>query len=350
MASKSNQRENESGVKRLNRLVLHPDFQATIQAINDINLTIVEPPKPVEIDFSNFLLFENPGFASIGDIARIKLDAQNGQRVAKQIVLSGYDESKLNYKSLEGEAFFTAHSMVILNEAEYIPVTYLSFYFYTRSEELAGVNPTFVESADPISASNYHYVEDRNRLIIGHVVPNSILFIDGPLIGGNISAYSISMVRELEKIGVIPIFFVKNSDSDMVINNIPEYRRRYNSDLHWSYQFLDKGQRTNFFSYMDQRNNNNAKVFCYIRPFSRSPQRVEMHLETYQRNKKHLDDLMDLSYYLMLVHGNLRNPQIRPIAVAEQYAREMLRLTDSYNLIKHSGLIPTMNQLRFETK
>jgi hypothetical protein len=47
------------------------------------------------------------------------------------------------------------------------------------------------------------------------------------------------------------------------------------------------------------------------------------------------------------VNGDVKNPQIRPIYVSEKYARSVLKMIDTYNLIKTSGLIPTMNQLRF---
>ena len=56
---------------------------------------------------------------------------------------------------------------------------------------------------------------------------------------------------------------------------------------------------------------------------------------------------MNLIYYLLLVQGYLQNPQIRPIAVAEKYARAILKMTDIDKLVRDSGLIPTMNQERF---
>ena len=60
-----------------------------------------------------------------------------------------------------------------------------------------------------------------------------------------------------------------------------------------------------------------------------------------------MDEIMDLIYYLLLVQGDLRNPQVRPIAIAEKYARETIHLVDINKLTRDSGLIPTMNQERF---
>ena len=50
--------------------------------------------------------------------------------------------------------------------------------------------------------------------------------------------------------------------------------------------------------------------------------------------------------YLMFENGDKKNPQIRPIAVAEMYARETRKFTNVQKLIKDSGLIPTMNEGR----
>ena len=81
--------------------------------------------------------------------------------------------------------------------------------------------------------------------------------------------------------------------------------------------------------------------------FNLSPQRIEFHVDTYASFKEAINNIMDLIYYLLLVNGDVKNPQIRPIYVSEKYARSVLKMIDTYNLIKTSGLIPTMNQLRF---
>ena len=99
--------------------------------------------------------------------------------------------------------------------------------------------------------------------------------------------------------------------------------------------------------YKDEHNPKNVKIFCYLKAFNLSPQRIEFHADTYLRYKSKINEIMDLIFYLLLVHGDRKNPQVRPIAVAEQYARETLHITNSYEIIKTSGLIPTMNQERF---
>jgi len=52
-------------------------------------------------------------------------------------------------------------------------------------------------------------------------------------------------------------------------------------------------------------------------------------------------------YYLFLLHGDYKNPQIRPVAVAEKYAREVLGLINPYAFMKSTGITPTINQTRF---
>jgi hypothetical protein len=72
-----------------------------------------------------------------------------------------------------------------------------------------------------------------------------------------------------------------------------------------------------------------------------------MHIDTYIKYEKIIPKIMDMVYYLMLVQGDLNNPQARPIAVAEKYARATLSLIDINKIMKEVGISPTMNQTRF---
>ncbi len=143
------------------------------------------------------------------------------------------------------------------------------------------------------------------------------------------------------------MFFVKNSSSNLVTDNVSELKNRFNSDLHWSYHYLNPGQRTNYFVYRDRVNPHNAKVFSYLKAYPLSPQRIEFHVDTYNKYESIIDNLMDLAYYFILLQGNDKNPQIRPIALAERYARETLNFVNIYTLLREVGITPTMNQTRF---
>jgi len=145
---------------------------------------------------------------------------------------------------------------------------------------------------------------------------------------------------------IIPIFIVKNSNSNLVTDYVPSLKGKFNSDMHWAYTTLQPGTRTNFFVYEDSVNSEFSKIFCYLKTFDISPQRVEFHPRTYKKYQGIMEEMMHLIYYLVLVQGDLKNPQLRSIAIAEKFARETLDLFDMSNLMKTLGLVPTMNQER----
>lgn len=340
----------ENTDNKLNKLIVHPLFHKMLAEIKKVNITLSEPGKNNPFDFSKITFPANGVLKVVETLQSYNLNAINGQRKSQIYNFTGYDESKLDYMSLEGCASFTAHSLVLNQEHNYLPVNLLTFYFYTRSELLIQSHPVLTYTEDVTSQANKDYVQDRFQFLKEWSIKESISFIDGPLIGGNMSGYTIQLVQHLQKQGIIPIFIVKNSDSNLVTDNIPELKNKYNSDIHWTYHFLKEGQRSNFFIYTDNHSKEKSKVFCYLKAFGLSPQRVEMHYSTFQKHSEIINELMDIIYYLFLVHGDKKNPQIRPIAIAEKFARSILNMSDTYNLIKSSGLIPTMNQERFGGK
>ena len=78
-----------------------------------------------------------------------------------------------------------------------------------------------------------------------------------------------------------------------------------------------------------------------------SPQRVEFDINTYLKFPNETTNLFDLIYYMILAQGDIKNPQLRPIAIAEKFARATLRLIDLGKIMRSIGLIPTMNESRF---
>ena len=117
--------------------------------------------------------------------------------------------------------------------------------------------------------------------------------------------------------------------------------------MHWSYDFLNVAERTNFFTYQDKHNPKNAKIFCYFKPFDCSPQRIEFHIDTYHKFKDQIDDFLDLIQYLIIVNGDEKSPQIRTIAIAELFARKVQNLFDLNKIMRSTNLTPSMNQERF---
>jgi hypothetical protein len=160
--------------------------------------------------------------------------------------------------------------------------------------------------------------------------------------------YMIHAINKFLEKEIVPIFFVKNSTSNLITDNTPELKNNFNSDMHWAYKLLKPGQRTNFFHYADRVNPENAKIFTYLKALNVSPQRVEFHIESYKKLNENIQKIMNLCYYLILVQGNNANPQIRPIAIAEQFARATLNLLDISKLLVGANISPTINQTRFE--
>jgi hypothetical protein len=277
------------------------------------------------------------------------LDAKLGQDVAHnpETSVAAYDESINKFSALEGTAFFTSHSLIKMEAHSYSPLNLLTMYFYTRSVELHRLAPSLRFSDSTDIDSQKDYLKDKIDFILSTVPENSILFIDGPIIAGDVYTTFLSSEKRFHERNILPVFFVKNSDSNMVIDNIPGLRDRYNSDLHWSFYSLKKGERSCFFRYADRNNERNTKVFCYLKTYDVSPQRIEFFTKSFETRRESVNPVMNMIYYLTLAQGDSHNPQIRPIAIAEKYARETLKLVDFNRMMREIGLQPTMNQERF---
>jgi hypothetical protein len=195
--------------------------------------------------------------------------------------------------------------------------------------------------------SKRDYIIDRKAILVQNAPEKSVVFVDGPLIGGQMSSQTIELNDQLLKKEAIPLFFIKNSISNLVTDNIDELKGKYNSDMHWAYSYLREGERTNLFKYVDRKHEEFAKVFCYLKAFDASPHRIELDVKTFEKHSNNIPGLFDLAYYLLLAQGDLRNPQIRSIAIAEKYARASLKLINLSRLMKGLGMTPTMNQERF---
>lgn len=330
------------------KLLLHPNFERTIKDIGRLNILLPSNPSSSEIDYQlyNFppkgILVQN-----IEEMKAYNLDAKNGERlVNEKIPIACYDESIYKFNSLEGIAYFTSHSLLTV-DVDYIPTNLLTFYFYTRSKPITAQSDFIKFSIDPEMDSKKDCIKDKINFLLDYVPENYVLFVDGPLIGGDVYTYMIHAAKRFLQKNIIVIFFVKNSTSNLVTDNTKELKNNFNSDMHWAYKFLRPGQRTSFFKYADAKNRKNAKMFCYLKAFNLSPQRVEFHVDTFVKHRKMISSLMDLIYYLILVQGDLKNPQVRPIAIAELYARKTLQLVNVNRLMKESGIMPTMNQERF---
>lgn len=328
------------------KLLVDDTFSGLIDAMKDLDISLPSMPEEVELSYS---IDPKSGdlLTRMEEEQVHELDAKRGSELVSSRKISAYDESVNKYSSLEGTAFLTCHSMISHKESQYESQPLLTLDFYTASEELASKGEHITHSEEHGADNKRHAIQKRNSLILNHIEEGSTIFIDGPLVGAQATSLSLQLVSGLMEKDVKPIFFVKNSNSSMVVDNTSDLKGRFNSDIHWADRQLSPGQRTDFYKYVDQTNRQNAKVFCYVKPFNASPQRVEMPVELYESKEFDSEEMMDMIYYLMIVHGDKSNPQIRPIAIAEEYARNVIGLVDLEQIMKTSDITATINQERF---
>jgi hypothetical protein len=84
-----------------------------------------------------------------------------------------------------------------------------------------------------------------------------------------------------------------------------------------------------------------------MKAFHGFPERVEMYTSTFEKYRSLIPSLMNLLSYFYIVQGDRSNPQVRPIAIAEKYAREGLKILNIPVLLSRLGFRPTINQVRF---
>ena len=284
---------------------------------------------------------------ALEEVAAYPVDASSGHEFAQDYTLCAYDESWLRFDALEGTAYFTTHALALVTETDYVPVVLATFYFYTRSQTMTAQSK-FIKYSEAVDVDyRRDYLRDKVDFLLTHVPAKCLLLVDGPLLAGDLYTIMSDANEQLLEREILPVFFVKNSLSNVVTENIEGLQGKYNSDMHWLNELLRPGQRSSFFKYQDLHNVKNAKVFSYLKSFNTSPQRVEFHHKTYLRYEESIPRVMDLVYYLMLVQGSTTNPQVRPIAVAERYARSLLSYVDIDKQFRQARITPTMNQVRF---
>jgi len=257
-----------------------------------------------------------------------------------------YDESIQKFNKLQGTLAITSHSLVAIEKDDYDYSCQLTMYLLSHAKKYNDINIAIV-SDDPEVDFKRRYLKDRHEFLVSRVPNHSILFVDGPFIGGQHSQQNKELVRELMKKDVLPVFYIKNSSGRMLIDNLEgDLKTNFNSDLHYANELLEIGERTSYVLYEDKYNKENSKVFGYIKCYKGLPQRFEFDVKTYQSYKKNIDSVLNLIYYYSALNGDITNPQIRPIAIAERFARESLNYMSPADLITTFNLDDTMNAMR----
>lgn len=286
-----------------------------------------------------------------GDNKYVILKPQRGCEIAHSdnTLIGAYDESIAYYSTLEGKLAYVSHSLLFMYGGSYYPLNRLSLLFCTASKTINKQikGSILADMWDVDTTINVEIAKQKGHFIVDNSFKNSILLIDGPLLAGDGLAYFHSSVKSLVDQNIIPVFIVKNSNSSLIVENTEGLKGEYNSDLHYANVVLKEGSRSLFYQYTDMDSNDKTKVFCYLKHKDHhSPIRVEFPTVAFNKNREAIESIMDLIYYLILAQGNLSNPQVRPIAVAEMYARDALKLINFKKDSVQMKLTPTMNEER----
>ena len=329
-------------------LIVNPNWDKTIRELKNKKVLFISEPvhgkaniRMPDDDGKKIQILEKDSISH-------KLNANNGKDITLSYQIEAYDESYQKYDALSGAAYFTCHTLVRLATDDYVSMCELTANYITKSEEVVNNSEIFsLASADSTTGAkfNENYSEERKNFLKSNVSENTILIIDGPLIGKQLSSRTIRLVKDLKERNIATFFVTKNSDSMLLSNEIAP--KKYHSDLDWASKNLLPGHRSSFIKYKDL-NGGHTEIFCYLKTYAyASPLRISFYPSIYNGNKDLVKEVMDMLYFLVLDDGNQYNPQVRLIRIAELFARDIVKIANPDRQIRMSGLIPTVDQSRF---
>lgn len=247
----------------------------------------------------------------------------------------GFDESILEYATLEGVFKIVSYALVATVDSLYVPAIFLDLSFYSRfcpTNELLNV---YIDSSDSY-AFEKHYNKQKYGFIGSLDISDAILLMDGPLFSG------INTQFNFRNDSNYYIHLVKNSNSTQICetNNY----RDYNNDLHWAMRTLKPFERSPIYRFTSD--DGRSKLFAYLKLTEKhSPVRIEA-------SSTHEILFSDKNFWNTLSHqyvasGFGSNNQPRLVELAERYAREAINKSQIMNYLSRKKLIPTMNEMRF---
>jgi len=312
--------------------------------------------EPLESELSeNIINNSDSKITVIEDKLKFSLSIKNGEEFAKSYFssISAYDESIMKIQSLKGIAYFTCHCIIQMQDKDFDPICSLTANYFTRAKDVANTSDVFhyvkvddeIESIESVYKMFYH--NERADLMLKNIPDHSILIIDGPLIGSQLTSRTKTLAKNLLERDIITIFVVKNSDSLMLVSSLKD-SGKYNSDLDWAEEILEPGSRSSFIKYKDQKGGH-TEIFCYLKSFDNvSPLRISFMQEILMdKGDDLINNLMDLIYYLVIDQGTPKDPQLRLISVAEMFAKDIIKVANPYGKMQSIGLVPTVNQSRW---
>lgn len=335
------------GLNLLRNVKIHPDLFKTIDELREKKIFFDNiTPSFGEERITEIYRGENK-VEKIEEDWKYDMDIGNGLSISTSFYIAGYDETIQRFRSLEGVTVLVVYVLSYLGEKDYFPSALVALNFYTSAKGIAENSKTLKYSERTEGVINKDITDMKTDFILENVQPYTVLLIDGPLIAGDYYTTLLDRIGDLHDKDVIPVFIVKNSDSDLVIDKFPDLRHRYNSDLHWANKELKSGQRSGMFIYTAAYNSTRNKVFCYMRSCENVPIRIEFHGSTYDKYNSEINNIIDLIHYQIQLQGSFKNPQPRIIAISERYAREIAAYVNFTELTKYSYITPIFDQIRF---
>ena len=168
---------------------MHTDFLKTIEAINANKFNLFSKSNAKDFDFDPFTYPSGKNLlTSLENMHPKDLDIQNGQHMLSMYpIIVGYDESMFIFPGLEGSSCLTTHCLALHGKDAYLPMVMATYYFYTRSKSYSEYSSVIRVSQDIEDEMKRDYAKDRLKFLTDCVPENSLIFIDGPLIGGNLN-------------------------------------------------------------------------------------------------------------------------------------------------------------------
>lgn len=248
----------------------------------------------------------------------------------------GYDESILEYNTIEGSFKAVSYVLVTALGSQYLPAIYLDLSFVSRHCSNDDLFPIYLNSQEK-NVFEKHFHLKKIQFIESLQIKNKIFLMDGPLFSGVNTQFNFRKDNEN-----INVHFVKNSSSSIILDffNIKEF----NNDLHWAMKHLRPLERSALFQFTSD--DGRKKTFAYLKITNKhSPIRIEISAE-------HSDLFVNSQFWNTICHQYLAaglgsNNQPRLIQIAEKYARESLINSKVINYLSLKDFIPTTNEMRF---
>ncbi|MBC8444215.1 DNA double-strand break repair nuclease NurA [Candidatus Woesearchaeota archaeon] len=338
-------------LKAFEKALIVSNYHETLKDLGNKKI-VFSPVEPTQSNLPNFSNYDPKAKINILEKTNsISLDPSNGLDFINSYIpnILGYDESYLSIKSLKGTVYFTCHCIVRLLPNDFDPICLCTANYFTRAKDTAKKSKVFhYVDADKNQTIDSLFraklFEEKKGLLSDHMTNNSILIIDGPLIGSMLGRKTMNLAKELLEKNIITVFVTKNSDSSLLINRLST--GNYNSDLDWASDNLIAGTRSSYMRYFD-KNGHQEEIFCYLKSFNNvSPLRVSF-ISDLLEDRDLINQIMEMLYYLVLDQGTPKDPQIRLISVAEMFAKDILKVSNPYGKVLQLGLVPTINQSRW---